>query len=199
MHSPFDDFDYVLQHGRNIRIHPNGFIQIDVKDESGTPHRVHIWSPVLVNKPSVPSTGVHDHVYSFRSYIIKGRMQHNFFNLIPAEESPFDLYEAVKTEREDTVLQLVDKVYDVVWDGERSRMYGDRSTGLPVTYDIEAGEFHRVEVAGICVTVIRYLQRTSNSGARVVFRKGDTPLKKFSRYAVDAGELWEVAKHAYES
>lgn len=174
-------FDDILRDGRNIRVHPNGFIQIDLPENL----RVHVWHNHL-KQPERVSTGIHDHVYGFRSLILAGELLHSWYRIKPVVGGEFTIYEAHKTDREDSELKLV------LSEHELSKI---RSSTMHAGqwYTIDPLEFHLVD-ATLCATVIETFGAIPDAKARVVFHNTSEPLKNFSRYQYDPGQLWELVE-----
>ena len=57
--------------GNRPRVHPNGFIQLDLSDRV----RLHVWHPKLPFRQDSYSP-VHDHIFSFDSFVFSGRLVH---------------------------------------------------------------------------------------------------------------------------
>src|SRR5687768_2884644 len=71
--------------GGNPRVHPNGFIQLDLEDvpeswhashkqgHSGAARRMHIWNPPGVELPHQQTVNeIHDHVFDMKSNVVRG-------------------------------------------------------------------------------------------------------------------------------
>lgn len=92
--------ELVSRDGKNPRVHPNGFIQIDVgevesdwhqshkRGHSGAALRVHIWNPPDVELPHQDTINeIHDHVFDMRSTVILGSLTQRLYEFVPT----FDL------------------------------------------------------------------------------------------------------------
>lgn len=69
----------LLSFNRNPRVHPNGFIQLDLdkpvetnSGHSGGHTRLHIWTDKLPRQKT--RTAIHDHVFDMSSYILLGTL-----------------------------------------------------------------------------------------------------------------------------
>lgn len=61
-----------LNAGNQVRMHQNGFLQLDLLDGMS---RLHIWSEELP-KAQDPRTPIHNHTFDFNSQIILGKLTH---------------------------------------------------------------------------------------------------------------------------
>lgn len=101
-----------------IRIHGNGFIQID--ESPGT--RVHLWSRVIPRQTQY--TGIHDHRFGFFSTVIYGDGLKNIMYVTgdtsnkdketkAKESKEYRVYVAKQRQGEDTVLESTDIVLNI--------------------------------------------------------------------------------------
>lgn len=58
--------------GRRPRVHPNGFVQLDL-DESGA-LRLHIWPEEGRVQKQATDHPIHDHIFDMRSTVLRGRL-----------------------------------------------------------------------------------------------------------------------------
>lgn len=72
-----------LAAGNQLRLHQNGFIQLDLPDEKS---RLHVWSEELP-KAQDPRTPIHNHRFCFKSKIIVGELTHQEYIWVPAERA----------------------------------------------------------------------------------------------------------------
>jgi hypothetical protein len=94
----------------NPRIHPNGFIQLDLepvedswdaskkRGHSGATRRLHIWNPPMVTLPRQKTVNeIHDHVFDMHSLVLKGTLfQHMYYFTVGLAEDPtHEIYRAV--------------------------------------------------------------------------------------------------------
>lgn len=69
-----------LSAGNQIRMHQNGFLQLDLLDGKS---RLHIWSEELP-KAQDPRTPIHNHRFCFDSKVILGKLTHVKYEYVPA-------------------------------------------------------------------------------------------------------------------
>ena len=74
--------------GRKPRVHPNGFIQLDLND-AGT-RRLHVWRDDIPRQEQ--ASPIHDHIFDMMSTIIKGRLVNVDYELVPGDD--YDIYVA---------------------------------------------------------------------------------------------------------
>jgi len=101
----YDVKDFMLT-GRNIRVHGNGFIQVDLPENK----RLHVWGHPDIPR-QVESSQIHSHRFGFESTILVGSLVNVIYKKIKltdqSEYSPselFDVYVPVQRTLEDTVL-----------------------------------------------------------------------------------------------
>ena len=69
-------FAYLRAHGENIRVHGNGFLQLDLPDDC----RLHIFAhPALPSQRQ--STHIHDRRFGFGSKVLRGRLVNVCYSL----------------------------------------------------------------------------------------------------------------------
>lgn len=65
--------------GKQLRLHQNGFIQLDLLADN---FRLHIWSPNMP-KAQDPRTPIHNHTFDFSSQVLVGELVHQEYEWIP--------------------------------------------------------------------------------------------------------------------
>ncbi len=181
--------------GSRPRVHGNGFIQLDLTATT----RLHVWHP-SVPKQRV-STPIHDHVFSFDSLCIAGRLVNVIYRFVEVEaEDPtaeFRLYTPQVREGCDTVLWPTDTCGYVGPLGVDMVMA--RSLGVcGNTYHMPRYQFHEsIAPDGIAATIITKVGRTQAQGAtrvpRVLVPRGLQPDNEFNRHHVcPEPRLWRI-------
>ena len=161
----------IKEDGRgNIRVHPNGFIQLDLipvaedwhasyqKGHSGATRRLHIWNPPGFKLPHQETVNeIHTHVFDMYSTVVRGRMEQHIYSFVVGSEwhlhrskiprPPIKLYKAVYAKSGDSRLEDT---------GILGVMIEDFSWGVHVgqTYDQPAFTFHDSDPRGCTVTVM---------------------------------------------
>lgn len=81
------------------RVHPNGFIQLDLDEQ----FRLHVWHPDLPYRQETYHP-IHDHVFDFTSYIYSGRLVHIVYNTIADSKGSHILWQAECTGPNESIL-----------------------------------------------------------------------------------------------
>lgn len=187
--------------GGNPRIHPNGFIQLDLEPvpaswhashqqgHSGAARRLHIWNPPGVKLPRQDTVHeIHDHVFDMRSTVVKGELwQRRYaFEIGGLNVPTHQLHRAVYAKNSDSRLEALN-VFGVVKLVERHTVYDGDSYTQP------AGTFHDTECAlGLVVTVMEKTAIVA-SQAHVLIPKDVEPDNEFDRASAAPAELlWEA-------
>jgi len=174
----------------DIRVHGNGFIQVDLNERK----RLHVWG-----HPSVPrqrtDSQPHDHVFGFVSRTLAGRICNTFYRWEPDDAGPYQVWEPSVREGQDTVLSPT---------GGRGRLLHGTSFVLDARcgndhYRCEAGTVHETWANSPAVTVIRKDGPTQAQGAparpRVFCRVGEAPDNSFDRYrAMPPSLAWDAVR-----
>ena len=83
-----DVYDWVREHRMEPRVHPNGFLQIDLDSR----RRMHIWG-----HPDIPRQiayhPIHDHVFGFKSTVLVGRIVNVVYRPREVEGGRYSLYQ----------------------------------------------------------------------------------------------------------
>lgn len=190
--------------GGNPRIHPNGFIQLDLglvedswheshkKGHSGSSRRLHVWNPSGIELPHQDTTNeIHDHVFDMRSYVVKGIQWQILYDFIPWEpnfsEPPgavtHEKYQAVYDKNSDS--RLVPTGIKG-WLVERNKfpVYSGRA------YFQHAFTLHDSKPQGCTVTVMTKT-KINEGEATVVCPVDSPPDNSFDRVsAMPEAEIW---------
>jgi len=179
------DYQYLRSLGNEPRLHPNGFIQLDIDDRT----RLHVWTEKPLTE-HISKNRIHDHVFDFRSTVICGSVIDTKYQL---RQSPKGRYEVF-----DVIPYVIDNRA-----GSPERSCSDRFDLLPrdkrkfvagEQYALKADEIHETTPCGLTATIISYKVRKSKRVARI-FRPDDqrTP-KFFDRKTVSSRILWHEIK-----
>jgi hypothetical protein len=176
--------------GGNPRVHPNGFIQLDLETpveaatgHSGASRRLHVWNPPGLDLPSqARRSPIHDHVFDMESTVIVGQLRQIVYDasLAPVvfrESGPCWTHEvclanysqASKSTLEPTgvfITAISDPSYAVY---ERE------------TYTQAACTFHDTLVHGPCLTIMTKTKVYEGRPARVLIELGQKPDNDFVR------------------
>jgi hypothetical protein len=190
--------------GGNPRIHPNGFVQLDLepvpdswqashqRGHSGAARRLHIWNPPEVQLPRQETVNeIHDHVFDMRSTVVKGLLMQKTYRFavggfhVPTHQ----LYRAVYNKSSDSRLEAL-HVYGVVEPIARIPVPAGHS------YTQGASTFHDSGADGLVVTVMEKTAIRANQ-AHVLVPKDIEPDNEFDRASAAPAELvWEAIERS---
>ena len=183
------DVQAALSGGNQIRVHGNGFLQLDLNTNT----RLHVWGDPRIPHQKV-DTPIHDHVFTFESTIIKGALQNNVYDI--CEGASYQLYSARYRQGQDTVLVPYE-------DGRTCDIKLDSSTVLHwgTTYWMKHGVFHEslpynneVAVSVMTRTPAIITDRT----AIVLVPLGQTPDNEFNRHGFEQRFLLKILGDALQ-
>ncbi len=194
----------------NARVHPNGFIQVDLQPVEATWHeshhqghsganlRLHIWNPPGHELPHQGTINeIHDHVFNMRSTVVKGVLTQCLYRLIVGVEPSLwthELYRAVYAKSADSRLEATGicgflEKYD--W----FEIGSDGITGD--TYTQTAFTLHDSDPGDNCVVTVMEKTEVLPGNAHVVVPMDTTPDNSFDRASAAPVEyLWEAIEAA---
>lgn len=180
-------FDELVKQGTGIRVHGNGFIQIDLPDQK----RVNVWGHSAIPRQNV-ATQLHDHRFDFYSFVLRGAMVNATYQAYPARAQPLthDVYTPQVRQGEDTVLMPT---------GESVRLTPYHATVVPVgeSYRLPAGMVHETFVNQPTATLM-LKGETRNIPVRVFCPIGKRPDNDFVRHhALSDIDLWEIVREVF--
>jgi hypothetical protein len=211
--------EYVKMHGQNPRIHPNGFIQLDLEpveeswDESkkrghsGASLRLHIWEPPGIDLPRQETINeIHDHVFDMRSTVVKGRLMQSLYKFeIPSWlQEGYGLCAAPPVDSKPPTHKKYKAVYDKK-SSSRLEPTGEQGYLLHVqSFWIEAGQsytqpaftLHDSVADGLVITLMEKTE-IHEGDATVICRVGSPPDNTFDRAkAADPALLWDAIERS---
>lgn len=197
------DLDWVRQHylnGKNPRVHPNGFVQLDLAEVAGGWHeshqqghsgaalRLHIWNPPDHELPHQETVNeIHDHVFDMRSHVVRGTLEQRLYHLIVGGDNgnTHQIYRAVYGKGADSRLEATGIV-------GRLHEYDRYPIGQGFPYTQPAFTFHDSVAHGTVVTVMEK-QTIREGNASVLCHIGMEPDNSFDRAsAAPASFLWSA-------
>jgi hypothetical protein len=176
----------LLAKGRRPRLHPNGFIQLDLTDNGST--RLHVWPDISLpaQKTSHP---IHDHIFDMVSTVISGKLMNKMYESVPGNPS-HELHVAERINGNDTILaatglrgQLHTKRVDMIQTGQ--------------SYFVPAHHLHETIHLGLAATLMTKTS-TPERGDRphVAVPIGVEPDNDFRRETIDEEVLWSIIERA---
>ncbi len=186
-------YQSVREEGSDVRLHPNGFIQISMSD--GT--RLHIWDPDLPVKAQKINTQIHDHRFSFVSEVLLGEITNVVYEpdmgddvVEDAEEyRAYDIYVTKTRHGEDTMLE---RIGDEIAMGVNRRQKVPRGT----RYRFDFGQFHETAYDALCITRMTKIHNEPLWRPRVLCLKDRRPDNDFNRYQYSEDTLWAIVERA---
>ena len=197
--------------GGNIRVHPNGFIQLDLipagedwhasyqRGHSGATLRLHIWDPPGFRLPRQETINeIHTHVFDMRSTVVIGRLTQRCYAFVVGKE--------YRDTKEHPQFMLYKAVYGAESASSRLENTGiigtvEEHLTYPVypgmTYNQPAFTFHDTEVARSPLVTVMQKAEVHVGDAYVCVPLDITPDNDFDRAAAAAEEyLWAAVKAA---
>lgn len=175
------------ENGKGPRVHGNGFIQLDVDDRE----RLHFWGDPRIPRQAV-QTPIHDHVFSFRSVCVKGRIIHLPYRMVRDGDGRYLMYEAKPGRGDDSKLHPMEHGYRycAVPQVPLIRHPGEE-------YDFRAFRFHESFANEPTITRLYKRGRTlaqNRVGARprVMVPYDGEPDNEFDRHGHDPDLLWGI-------
>jgi hypothetical protein len=168
------------------RLHPNGFIQLDL--DAQKKRRLHVWpdKPVQAQKTRHP---VHDHAFNFISTLLCGSLTNLRYYFMKSEHVTTVMHRAVRLQGgEDTILQPEESGYLGFIGGELM---------LPgQTYSMVKDVLHDSIPHGLTATIIEKESTQYTYGPRVAVPVKVTPDNDFRRETVNEDLLWALIDRA---
>ena len=172
----------VKTYGRHIRVHGNGFIQLNMPNND----RIHLFGHPDIPKQIQP-TPIHDHVFGFESLICSGMMQNIWYTLNETQDKPHTHFVCGFTPTpadKDTFLEPSDVTgfleKDCQWFGRTGE-----------SYHMEPGDLHETIPHGIVVTWM-HKTKVIDYKPRVLCPIGCIPDNRFSRFDFSEKQLWDI-------
>lgn len=181
----FEDLQLV---GRNIRVHGNGFIQIDVSPSQ----RVHVFGHPSIPRQRFP-TPVHSHRFGFYSVVLRGCLVNVDWKLHNVGRPHTHVACTTHvTQGEDTRLEPLDRTGWI--EPTRTRTVCERES-----YTVSAGAFHESFANEPTVTHMTKTSMLDNYEPLVLCRIGAGGVDNaFNRYeALPDGLLWAIVQESF--
>lgn len=201
--------------GGNPRVHPNGFIQLDLtatdkswdqskkRGHSGAAVRLHVWNPPGIELPHQGTINeIHDHVFDMSSTVIKGRLTQRLYEFVIGSMFPL-----VTEDGEPPRVEHFYELYRAVYDKQSSsRLEATGITGSlrqVQVFDIEAGHgkasnytqpaftLHDSDAHDQTVVTIMEKTKVRVGDATVICAIGQPPDNEYDRAeAMDPDDIW---------
>ncbi len=182
-------YEELRQSGNIPRIHPNGFIQLDLEKNL----RLHVWPTERLIAPAV-DLPLHDHTFGFNSFVVKGSLGNIIYDIERSDAGAYHLYHVMPYAATGTSspLQKQEGAYDI-------RKTNEFWIDAGHAYHMDPFIFHETAIKEPSVTVIRIIPFDTSRPARVLCPATETPGPAFKRDAIAPDILWEYIKEALET
>lgn len=192
------DFRVLRSRGRNIRLHGNRFIQIDLDDRSL--ECVHVWHEGLLPLAQRTPSPIHDHVFEFRSTVLAGTLVNCEFKVdrvhfsgwrpMAADGRYYHVYAGVRRHEQDTQLVRADD-HEYLVQSMGALVYARQAE-----YAMPARMFHASVAVGYAITHFRRGAAEQGGQPYVLVPIGLQPDNEFDRYH-HREVLWGKVREIY--
>ncbi len=191
--SLWDEINQARREGRQPRVHPNGFLQLDLEPDrmsTGRPiakRRLHIFDDRLPRQ-SV-RTPIHDHIFDMSSFVIKGTVLNDTYVILDDEKGDLEVYQAQAAKCTET---------NLVPTGRRCtlRLKHTHYVYAGETYNFPALAFHDSRHKGVTATIMSK-HGTVEATPRVLVPVDAEPDNSFSREEQDIDALWALIEETF--
>jgi hypothetical protein len=181
---------WLREHGTDIRVHGNGFLQLDLPED----WRLHVWGHQALPRQA-EATPIHDHAFNFESWVLRGRMVNVLHTAVGSAgvshmwrpshyvcHPVFRKWQDTRLEPTDVQVELLDPDAQVVMQGE--------------SYHQTYIDLHETYVNQTTVTLIKKGMRFPDHKVRVLCPIGRKPDNSFTRYDLREEDLWAIVEEA---
>lgn len=192
----------IEMNGHSPRVHPNGFIQLDLdcyapglqQGHSGGYRRLHVWNPPGIELPRQPTrTAIHDHVFDMQSTVVVGKLTQVCYALIIGSGSKHthQIYRADYNGPGDSTLQPTGITGALAKIDEFQISAGGN-------YTQPAFSFHDSVSQGTVVTVMEKT-KIHEGDASVLCEIGKEPDEFDRRSVMSEAEIWEAIWRSFNA
>lgn len=184
----------VREDGGKPRVHPNGFIQLDLEITHGTwiaETRLHVWPDGDDIPKQTTATTIHDHRFDMHSTVLTGRLWQMRYS-VQLDERPFshEIYVAQYPEpRKESVLMPSGVCVKVT--PTRAECIGEE-----ISYTQPRYTFHDTGWVGLTATLMTKTNEDVLHEPRVLVPMGQEPDNSFIRANVEEDLLWDYIERA---
>lgn len=190
--------EYLRGLGRRPRLHPNGFVQLDLNEEAT--ERFHVW-PALGIAAQKTRHPIHDHAFDMQSTVLLGSLTNVLYSHTLHDSrtevwikgpDTYRIYTAKKIGPEETVLEPT-------YVAARLREISRITYGPFETYEMSKSLLHDSVATGLTATVMRKLNQSGEYHPSVFVPIGVKPDNEFRRESLPEEELWRHIEAAVEA
>lgn len=190
--------EYARLAGVKPRVHPNGFIQLDLKGD-GTriaKTRLHVWPDGDDIPKQKVSTTIHDHRFDMHSTILTGLLTQRTYRvrMVP-DRTPrgvfftHEIHMAQYPTPHESILAPTGIKVEVFRDERKAFSEGDE-------YTQRRYSFHDTDWMGLTATLMSKVGEDLDHEPRVLVPLGQEPDNSFVRAECDEGLLWDYIERA---
>jgi hypothetical protein len=172
------------------RVHPNGFIQLDLTEDART--RLHVWpdTPLVAQKSHLYHM-VHDHKFVMTSTVLCGRIDNLTYVMSLPFRDDYLVYEGNYANRHDSVLVKTGLKGVLV-----AREVSSHMPNFNPTYRLPAQVLHATFAHGLTATVMQSGGALMSYKPRVIVPKGVIVDNDYDRHSYDQAYLWGWIRRA---
>lgn len=184
----------VRERGRRPRVHPNGFIQLDLEEpeesargHSGAVRRLHVWPEEGAIQAQESDNSVHDHVFDMHSTVLRGELEQVLYwpNLAHGGQPTHEVYVARYSRASASTLAPSGVLaHCVISSTHRVRAGAD--------YWQPAFSFHDTQACERPLVTVMDKRRVFEGDARVLVPVGQQPDNSFDRLLESEDDLWSI-------
>ena len=177
-------FEKLLEVGVGLRVHGNGFIQLDIGDGQ----RIHVWGSRAIPRQKV-STQIHNHRFDFESVTLAGEIENRIYSLTLGNE--YREYYPSSIGGEDTIL-VCDK-----WSNPVDTLLLEAYTiSVGQGYSMDYRSFHETMASELSMTLMTKTEVYKIYAPRVLVPVGSEPDNDFLRYEFSHTYLLDIVEEA---
>jgi hypothetical protein len=187
--------DLVKQRGPGVGspvTHENGFIQLSVGEHA----RLHVWPDLKIAKQLTDSP-IHDHTFSFRSWVLLGALDNVQYQLSPQHAGHLSTAISYELHTVDSAGKLQPTDFFCM-----ARLVSRQHLPAGAVYEFGAGEFHETRWRGLTCSLMVKTKIAGRAAdgrphARVLCRINEEPDNAFDRATANPPELlWSIIDQA---
>ncbi len=180
------EFKELLRSGRSPRVHPNGFIQLDLNDEHSK--RLHVWPSIELPDRQKTKHPIHDHSFDMMSTVLTGKLTNETLVFLSTSDHPHvwedhQEYRGVRIGEEETILEPTGNFGCICVVKQECIRAGE-------SYRIPAKAFHNNFADGLTATLMVKLS-SEPYNPRILVPVGVEPDNEFRRENTRPEILWE--------
>lgn len=175
----------------DITLHGLGFIQIKMPNDM----RMHVWHPDLPRRKCFSESAIHNHRFSFRSTVLKGRQINQRVDVHPTAHPVYHSHDIINHNGprgpEGGRRSFVDGGCEIELGHLETYEAGE-------SYIMDELEYHMTPNSGKVATIMEKLTEGTTHACSII-ETGITFDQGFDRYQLSEAELWDFVRDVMES